>query len=167
MTAAIEATDLGKRYGNRQALQHTTLSVPAGKVVGLVGANGAGKSTLLHLAVGLLEPSEGEIRVIGERPGGSPDHMGKVGFVAQDAPVYRSLSIADHLEMGAKLNPSWPRSASPGSGWTGSRRPGRCRAANDRNWPSRSPSASALSSSCSTSRSPASIPSLVVSSSRT
>lgn len=107
MTAAIEATDLGKRYGTRQALQHTTLSVPTGKVVGLVGANGSGKSTLLHLAVGLLEPSEGEIRVMGERPGGSPDHLGKVGFVAQDAPVYRSLSIADHLEMGAKLNPSW------------------------------------------------------------
>ena len=105
--AAIEATDLGKRYGKRQALQHTTLSVPAGKVVGLVGANGAGKSTLLHLAVGLLGPSEGEIRVLGERPGASPHQLEKVGFVAQDAPVYRSLSIADHIQLGAKLNPSW------------------------------------------------------------
>jgi ABC-2 type transport system ATP-binding protein len=107
MTAAIEATNLGKRYGRRQALQHTTLSVPAGKVVGLVGANGAGKSTLLHLAAGLFEPSEGEIRVLGERPGASPDQLAKVGFVAQDAPVYRSLRIADHLELGARLNPSW------------------------------------------------------------
>lgn len=107
MIAAIEATDLGKRFGRRQALHHTSLRVPAGKVVGLVGANGAGKSTLLHLAVGLLEPSEGEIRVLGERPGASSDQQAKVGFVAQDVPLYRSLSIAEHLELGARLNPTW------------------------------------------------------------
>ena len=107
MTSAIEATDLGKRYGDRWALRHTTLSVPTGKVVGLVGANGAGKSTLLHLAVGLLHASEGAMRVLGDRPGRSPDQLAKVGFVAQDAPVYGSLTVGDHLELGKRLNPSW------------------------------------------------------------
>lgn len=107
MTAAIEATDLGVRYGRRWALRHTTLGVPTGKVVGLVGANGAGKSTLLQLAVGLIQASEGEIRVLGEPPGVSPQLRSNVGFVAQDAPIYSSLSVADHLRLGAELNPSW------------------------------------------------------------
>ena len=56
-------------------------------VVGLVGANGAGKTTLLHLMVGLLEPTEGSITGAGARPGDG-DQLARVGFVAQDAPVY-------------------------------------------------------------------------------
>lgn len=107
MTAAIEVTDLGKAYRGRWALRHADVSVPMGRVVGLVGANGTGKSTLLHLAVGLLQPDEGEIRVLGGRPGDGPAQLSKVGFLAQDAPVYGSLTVADHLEMGARLNPSW------------------------------------------------------------
>ena len=67
-TAAIEASGLGKRYGRRRALTDCTLAVPAGRVTGLVGPNGAGKTTLLQLAAGLLDPTAGEIRVLGERP---------------------------------------------------------------------------------------------------
>jgi ABC-2 type transport system ATP-binding protein len=110
VTPAIEATDVGKRYRGRWALRDTSLSVPTGKVVGLVGANGAGKSTFLHLAVGLLQPSEGEIRVLGGRPG-TPGQLAKIGFLAQDAPIYGSLTVADHLELGARLNPSWDKAA--------------------------------------------------------
>ena len=69
MTDMLETVGLGKRYGRRWALSDCTLSVPAGRVVGLVGPNGAGKSTLLHLAVGLLTPSAGTIAVLGGRPG--------------------------------------------------------------------------------------------------
>jgi len=54
MTAVLETDGLAKRYGRRWALRDCTLSIPEGKVVGLVGPNGAGKTTLLHLAVGLL-----------------------------------------------------------------------------------------------------------------
>lgn len=111
MTAAIEATDLGKAYRGRWALRHASVSVPAGRVVGLVGVNGAGKSTLLHLAVGLLRPSAGEIRVLGGRPGDGAAQLAKVGFLAQDVPVYRSLSVAEHLALGAHLNPSWDSAA--------------------------------------------------------
>jgi ABC-2 type transport system ATP-binding protein len=88
VTAAIEATGLGKRYGRRRwALRDCTLSVPAGRVVGLVGANGAGKSTLMHLAVGLLRPTAGRIDVLGAPPAAGPDHLARVAFVAQDAPL--------------------------------------------------------------------------------
>lgn len=107
MTAALETTGLGKRYRRRWALVDCTLAVPAGRVVGLVGPNGAGKTTLLHLAVGLLEPSAGTICVLGQRPGGEAVQLGRVGFLAQDSPTYGRLTVAQHLQMGAWLNPAW------------------------------------------------------------
>jgi ABC-2 type transport system ATP-binding protein len=107
MTAVLETVGLGKKYGRRWALQDCTLAIPPGKVVGLVGPNGAGKTTLLHLAVGLLAPTAGSIAVLGRRPGDGPAHLGRVGFVAQDTPVYAGLSVAKHLRMGAWLNPGW------------------------------------------------------------
>ncbi|HXL89575.1 MAG TPA: ABC transporter ATP-binding protein [Streptosporangiaceae bacterium] len=107
MKAVIEADGLGKRYGRRRALADCTLAAPAGRVTGLVGPNGAGKTTLLQLAAGLLTPTSGTITVLGERPGGTPAQLARVGFVAQDAPVYRGLSVAGHLRMGAWLNPTW------------------------------------------------------------
>ena len=107
MTAVLEASDLGKRYGRRWALRDCNLAIPAGYVVGLVGPNGAGKSTLLNLAVGLLTPTTGTIRVLGGRPADGPARLDRIGFVAQDAPVYARLSVANHLRAGAWLNPRW------------------------------------------------------------
>jgi ABC-2 type transport system ATP-binding protein len=108
MTAVIEAAGLGKRYGRRRwGLRDATLAIPKGTVVGLVGPNGAGKSTLLQLTTGLLAPTTGTITVLGQQPGGSAAALGRVGFVAQDAPVYARLSVARHLRMGAWLNPGW------------------------------------------------------------
>jgi ABC-2 type transport system ATP-binding protein len=106
-TPALRATGLGKRYGRRVALADCTLEIPPGRVVGLVGPNGAGKTTLLQLAVGLLAPTEGSIEVLGSRPAAGPDQLAKVGFVAQDAPTYAGLTVADHLTLGARLNPRW------------------------------------------------------------
>jgi ABC-2 type transport system ATP-binding protein len=103
----LEAGGLGKRYGRRWALSGCTLSIPAGRVVGLVGPNGAGKTTLLNLAVGLLAPTSGTIRVLGARPAQNPAQLERVGFVAQDTPVYNGLSVAAHLRMGAALNRAW------------------------------------------------------------
>ena len=93
---AIETNRLGKRYGRRWALAECTLTVPAGQVVGLVGPNGAGKTTFLELAAGLLRPTTGTITV-----------RERVGFVAQDVPLYAGLSVADHLRMGQALNDRW------------------------------------------------------------
>jgi ABC-2 type transport system ATP-binding protein len=107
MSAVIETAGLGKRYGRHWALRDCTLTIPAGKVVGLVGPNGAGKTTLLHLAVGLLAPSAGTIKVLGGRPAADRAELSKVGFVAQDNPVYARLTVAKHLRMGAYLNPGW------------------------------------------------------------
>jgi ABC-2 type transport system ATP-binding protein len=107
VTAALVAAGLGKRYGQRWALRGCDLDIPAGRIVGLVGPNGAGKTTLLHLAVGLLVPTEGRIEVVGGRPGDSAEQIGRVGFLAQDAPTYSALSVSDHLRFGAQLSPRW------------------------------------------------------------
>jgi ABC-2 type transport system ATP-binding protein len=107
VTAVLEASGLGKQYGRRWALSDCTLAIPAGRVVGLVGPNGAGKTTLLHLAVGLLRPTAGTIEVLGAPPAEGPAQLGRVGFVAQDTPTYAALSVADHLRLGAWLNPGW------------------------------------------------------------
>jgi ABC-2 type transport system ATP-binding protein len=107
VSAVLQANGLGKRYGRRWALSDCTLAIPAGRVVGLVGPNGAGKTTLLHLAVGLSAPTAGTIEVLGAPPAQGPTQLGRVGFVAQDTPIYAGLSVADHLRLGAWLNPGW------------------------------------------------------------
>ena len=114
MTAAVETTGLGKRYGSRWALSGCTLAVPTGRVVGLVGPNGAGKTTLLSLVVGLLSPTSGSITVLGAEPAATGRQMGRIGFVAQDTPLYSNLSVADHLRLGAHLNPSWDNDLAQG-----------------------------------------------------
>ena len=107
MTAVLETTGLGKQYGKRWALHDCSLTIPEGRVVGLVGPNGAGKTTLLQLAAGLLTPTAGTIEVLSGRPGDGPDQLGRVGFVAQDTPTYSRLSVSQHLRMGGLLNPHW------------------------------------------------------------
>ncbi|MFI8101262.1 ABC transporter ATP-binding protein [Streptomyces sp. NPDC086023] len=107
MSAVLRAQGLGKRYKQRWALQNCDLEIPAGRVVGLVGPNGAGKSTLLKLASGMLAPTVGAIEVCGGRPAAGVEQLAKVGVVAQDTPVYAQLSVADHLEFGRRLNPTW------------------------------------------------------------
>jgi ABC-2 type transport system ATP-binding protein len=107
MTAVLETRGLGKRYRRRWALSDCTLDIPAGHVVGLVGPNGAGKTTLLNLAVGLLAPTEGTVKILGGTPADTSSQLAKVGFVAQDTPTYAGLSVEDHLKFGAHLNPGW------------------------------------------------------------
>jgi ABC-2 type transport system ATP-binding protein len=104
VSAVLETGRLGKRYRRLWALADCTLSIPGGHVVGLVGPNGAGKSTLLNLAVGLLAPTAGTIEVLGTPPAAGPAELARVGYLAQDAPVYAGLSVADHLRLGARVN---------------------------------------------------------------
>ena len=100
----IEASDLGKRYGSTWALRECTLAIPEGHVTALVGPNGAGKTTLLNLAVGLTDPTAGTVAVLGGRRAGSPAALDGIAFVAQDAPLYQNLSVADMLHLTRNLN---------------------------------------------------------------
>jgi ABC-2 type transport system ATP-binding protein len=107
MGAAIQTSGLGKAYRRAWALRDCTLAIPQGRVAGLVGPNGAGKTTLLRLAVGLLGPTCGTISVLGQDPAAGPAQLARVGFVAQDTPVYARMPVAGHLRLGAWLNPAW------------------------------------------------------------
>ncbi|MEU8931251.1 ABC transporter ATP-binding protein [Streptomyces sp. NPDC048409] len=108
---AVAASALGKRFGRRGswALRDCGFRLPAGRVCAVVGPNGAGKSTLLALAAGLLGPTEGELTVLGTDPA---EARARVGYVAQDKPLYPQLTIAETLRMGAGLNPErWDAAA--------------------------------------------------------
>jgi ABC-2 type transport system ATP-binding protein len=108
MDAVVETTALTKRYGSVMALADCDLALPRGKVTGLVGPNGAGKTTLIHLAIGLLRPTAGIVRVFGhDSTREILKILPRVGFVAQDRPLYRDLTILESLELGRRLNERW------------------------------------------------------------
>jgi ABC-2 type transport system ATP-binding protein len=105
---ALSCTGLGKRYGSRWALRDCTLEIPAGTVTALVGPNGAGKTTLLQLAVGLTRPTAGDVSVLGLSPRrDAAKLLPRLGFVAQEHPLYKGFSVAEMLRLGRELNPSW------------------------------------------------------------
>ena len=111
MSVALETSALTKRYRTVVALAGCEVTIPSGRVVGLVGPNGAGKTTLLHLAVGLLGPTSGTIRVFGASPMTDPAGvLAHVGFLGQDRPLYGSFTVAETMELGRHLNPTWDRS---------------------------------------------------------
>ena len=108
MDAVVETIGLTKRYRSVKALDNCDLALPLGKVTGLVGPNGAGKTTLIHLAVGLLRPTAGSIAVFGhDSTRDILKILPRVGFVAQDRPLYGDLTVAETLELGRRLNARW------------------------------------------------------------
>jgi ABC-2 type transport system ATP-binding protein len=105
-TPAVRTSGLGRRYGAKWALRDCTLEIPRGSVTALVGPNGAGKTTFLQLVIGLIRPTAGTVEVLGGSPG-EQDVLPKLGFVAQDHPLYRSLSVAEMFALGRRLNSRW------------------------------------------------------------
>lgn len=108
---AIHTTSLGKRYGSTWALQHCSVTVPRGHVTALIGPNGAGKTTLLKLLAGLCGPTTGEVEVLGRAPEQEEGFLASIGYLAQDVPLYKRLSVGDHIEIGAHLNRHWDADA--------------------------------------------------------
>lgn len=108
MTAALETQGLGRHYGSQWALQGCTLEIPRGSVTALVGPNGAGKTTLLQLAVGLTRPSAGSVRVFGLDPHAeAAEALPRVGFLAQEHPLFGGFTVEEMLRVGRELNPNW------------------------------------------------------------
>jgi ABC-2 type transport system ATP-binding protein len=108
MDAAIRTVGLGKQYGHQWALRDCTLEIPSGSVTALVGPNGAGKTTLMQMVIGLVEPTCGVVEVFGRSPShDAKEVLPRLGFVAQDHPLYRSLTIAETFRLGRELNAHW------------------------------------------------------------
>jgi ABC-2 type transport system ATP-binding protein len=115
MTIALEAVGLTKRYRRTVALSDCTFELPAGRIAALVGPNGAGKTTLLHLAVGLRRPTRGRVRTLGWSPLSDVQLLlPRIGFVAQDTPLYGRFTVAEMLQFGRTMNRRWDHTIAEG-----------------------------------------------------
>ncbi|NEU30714.1 metal ABC transporter ATP-binding protein [bacterium LRH843] len=85
----VDIKDVSFYYGNRNVLEHISLTVKEGSFLGIVGPNGSGKSTLIKLILGLLQPHSGEVRLFGE-PVTNFRKRDKIGFVSQKANSFNS-----------------------------------------------------------------------------
>jgi ABC-2 type transport system ATP-binding protein len=110
--AALVFDAVTKSYGERTALEQVSLEVSRGELVALVGPNGAGKSTLLQLAVGLLEATDGEVRVEGAAAG-TIDARVMCSYISDQPSLYDDLSVNEHIEYVARLHglPARPEAA--------------------------------------------------------
>jgi len=100
MTARLSAHGLIKRYKKRSVVNGVSLAVDAGEIVGLLGPNGAGKTTSFYMMVGLIAPDAGRIEIDGVDVTTRPMHARAllgVGYLPQEASVFRRLSVADNV----------------------------------------------------------------------
>ena len=103
---------LTKTYGDRPALEPLTLSVESGAKVALVGHNGSGKTTLMKMAAGLLDPTDGSVK-IGRHDAGSQEARRLLSWLSDTPTFYEDLSLWEHLEFVARLHgvSDWESSA--------------------------------------------------------
>ncbi|HLO80176.1 MAG TPA: LPS export ABC transporter ATP-binding protein [Chitinophagaceae bacterium] len=100
MDLVIHTKDLVKQYRNRVVVNHVSIDVKQGEIVGLLGPNGAGKTTTFYMVVGLIQPDEGEVYLNDTQITGLPMYkraqMG-IGYLPQEASVFRKLSVEDNI----------------------------------------------------------------------
>lgn len=104
----IEASGLSKSFGTARVLQGVDLTIPRGSVTGLLGKNGSGKSTLLKCLLGLLKPSSGTARILGEDGWNlSAEAKAQLGYVAQEVSLYSWMRVRQIIEYTAAFYPTW------------------------------------------------------------
>jgi ABC-2 type transport system ATP-binding protein len=104
VTSAVEVAEVTCRFGAVSALDAMSLTVQAGRVMGIVGPNGAGKTTLLDVVAGLVRPTSGSVRVFGQDI--APHSMGiraRMGVVPQETALYEELDAVQNLAFSAAL----------------------------------------------------------------
>jgi ABC-2 type transport system ATP-binding protein len=96
---AISATNLTKRFGSFTAVRNVNLRINYGEIYGLLGANGAGKTTIIKMLCGLLDPTEGDIQLVGESVDlRSFEVRQRIGYMSQKFSLYNDLSIQENLD---------------------------------------------------------------------
>ncbi len=107
----IEVTQLTKKYGPALALDHVSMSIQPGEIVGLLGPNGAGKTTMLKLITGYLPPTEGSARVAHlDIQENSLAVRRRIGYLPETNPLYEDLAVYESLEWTARLRGMDPAS---------------------------------------------------------
>ncbi|MCE2845798.1 MAG: LPS export ABC transporter ATP-binding protein [Sphingobacteriales bacterium] len=98
--SVLRSEDLVKRYKGRTVVNHVSIRVEQGEIVGLLGPNGAGKTTTFYMIVGLIKPNEGRIYLDETELTNEPMYRRAkrgVGYLAQEASVFRKLSVEDNI----------------------------------------------------------------------
>ena len=96
----LATEDLVKKYGKRTVVNHVSIDVKQGEIVGLLGPNGAGKTTSFYMTVGLITPNEGRILLNGEEITDYPMYKrarAGIGYLPQEASVFRQMSVEDNI----------------------------------------------------------------------
>ena len=108
--AALRFEAVTRRFGRKTALERLDLHVRPGTILGMVGRNGAGKTTSLRLALGMLYPDAGRIRVLGLDPKTQPIEVRtRVSLLSEEGHLYPWMSVGELLEFGAAMHPTWDR----------------------------------------------------------
>src|SRR3954468_7337858 len=97
--AAVEAEGMAKRFGSVHAVDGLSFSVEQGQVVGLLGPNGAGKTTTVRMLVGLIRPSRGSARLLGEEEKPGAKGLERVGALVEKPSFVPYLSGIDNLRV--------------------------------------------------------------------
>jgi ABC-2 type transport system ATP-binding protein len=108
----IETQDLGKRYGDVQAVENLSLRVAEGEIYAFLGLNGAGKTTTIRMLLGMIRPTSGTATVLQTRVRlGSPRPWDRVGYLVEIPHAYPELSVYENLEVARRLHPGTPSAA--------------------------------------------------------
>jgi len=104
-TVTVEASDLTRIYGGREAVRDVSFTLTKGQVLGFLGPNGAGKSTTMKMLTGNLAPSKGSVKICGidmlENP---KEAKALIGYLPEQPPLYRELTVDEFLEVAARLH---------------------------------------------------------------
>jgi ABC-2 type transport system ATP-binding protein len=112
MNWIIETENLGKRYGDVQAVQGLSLRVAEGEIYTFLGLNGAGKTTTIRMLLGMIKPTAGCATVLGQRVRlGSREPWAGVGYLVETPHAYPELTVQENLEVARRLHPGTPAQA--------------------------------------------------------
>jgi ABC-2 type transport system ATP-binding protein len=101
---AIETQGMTKAFAGINAVENLQLAIPRGSIFGFLGPNGCGKSTSIRMLTGLLRPTSGDIRVLGETlPGAEEKLRRRIGYMTQKFSLYENLTVKENLEFVAQI----------------------------------------------------------------
>lgn len=110
-SAVLRTENLVKKYGQRTVVNHVSINVRQGEIVGLLGPNGAGKTTTFYMTVGLITPNEGEIFLSDNNITKYPVYKrarAGIGYLAQEASVFRKLSVENNIRAVLEMTDTTP-----------------------------------------------------------
>lgn len=104
----LRTDNLVKKYGRRTVVNHVSINVTQGEIVGLLGPNGAGKTTTFYMTVGLITPNEGKIYLNDKDLTKYPVYrraQNGIGYLAQEASVFRKMTVEDNIRSVLEMTP--------------------------------------------------------------